>query len=86
MDQILTVLEEKLENLIVFNVDRAKHFAGACINEGYFEEFRNIFNNITSVDKKQLLFNECNKWIGKDYPKEIAILRKDLKGKEKVDT
>ncbi len=77
-NQILLVLEEKLEKLIVFNIDRAKHFAGACFSQGYFEEFRNIFNKITSVDKKNLLLNECNRWIGKDYPKEIEALRKDI--------
>ena len=82
MPQILSVLKEKLEKLIMFNIDRAKHFAGACINEGYFEEFRDIFNNIISIDQKKILFNECNKWIGKDYPKEMAILRKDLEGKK----
>ncbi len=77
-DQILSALEEKLEKLIVFNIDRAKHFAGACFSQGHFEEFRNIFNKIDSISKKELLLNECNKWIGEDYPREIEILRKDM--------
>ena len=78
MDQILLVLKEKLEKLIIFNVDRAKHFAGACISQGYFENFRNIFNNLNSIEARMLLFKECNKWIGEDYPQEIEILKQDM--------
>lgn len=77
-EQIAGVLNHKLSKLIELNISRAKHFAGACISHGYLEEFRDVLKAVSSKKLKNSLIEECDKWIGEDYPDEIAILRKDI--------
>ena len=81
-DQILETLNHKLSDLIEFNSDRAKHFAGAFINHKYLEKFRNVLSEVRSIQLKNKLIEECYHWIGKDYPVEIAILKKDIENEE----
>jgi hypothetical protein len=78
MEQIIEVLYKKLFTLVANNEMRAVGFAGACLNTGYFRDFRNIFNSAKSPNSEDFL-NEFEKWYDEDYPKEIAILREDLK-------
>jgi hypothetical protein len=77
MENIFDALQEKFSSLVTNNEMRAEHFAGACISQVYFEEFRDIFNSTHTSLYYQFL-RELTNWIGEDYPKEIAILREDM--------
>jgi hypothetical protein len=77
MEHIIDALREKFSSLVANNEMRAENFAGACISQGYFEEFRDIFNS-THTSLYYEFLRELTNWIGKDYPKEITILREDM--------
>jgi NDP-sugar pyrophosphorylase family protein len=78
MEQIIEALHKKFSALVANNEMRAEHFAGACISHGYLKEFREIFNSTHTPSYNDFL-SELEDWIGEDYPKEISILREDMK-------
>ena len=74
-DQILCVLKTKMSKLIETNVIRAKHFAGACISHGFVKELNEILLAVEDKHLRNKLILEIDKWIGDDYPEEVAILK-----------
>ena len=78
MEQIIEVLYKKFSMLIINNTMRAEAFAEACFNTGNFDNFRDIFNKTKSSKSAEFL-DEFEETYGKDFPKEIAVLREDMK-------
>lgn len=78
IDQILYALNIKFNWLVNNNMMRSVQFFGYCLNAGYFNDMRKLFNNVRS-EKSAKFLEEFIEWYKEDYPQEIAILRNDMK-------
>ena len=78
LDQLLNALYKKFDYLIENDVSKLVQFSFWFFSSNMFESFRNMFNQIHSVNSEKYL-NELDDWSENDYIIERKILREDMK-------
>ena len=77
LNQILEVLYVKFVYLLENDISRALHFTSWFLYNKMFDKFRIMFST-TKPSKAEEFVNALYSWLGTDFPREIAILKKDI--------
>ena len=78
LDQLIKTFYKKFDYLTNHAINRCKHLSSWFLYNEKFNEFRDMFNTVKSSGSSKFL-DALQKWIGDEFPDEIALLREDMK-------